>query len=113
MYVCMYVRTYVSLGEWMNYVLCMCMYMHLFALSIYFYEGIVIRTGSQLFTDCSKLQGCTGLIKSNQPLYVSVSHRHGIRLSDSKFRRCIAHVMNVLLTEFHIRTMSDIAPMSM
>ena len=42
----------------------------------------------------------TGLIKSNRPLYVSVSHKHGIRLSDLKFLRCIAHVINVLLTEF-------------
>ena len=109
----MCVRTYVTLDEWMNYVLYMCMYMYVFTLSIYFFEGIVIRTGSQPFTDCSKLQICTGLIKSNRPLYVSVSHKHGIKLSDSKFLRCVAHVINVLLTEFQIRTMSHIAPMSM
>ena len=87
--------------------------MYLFTLSIYVNEGIVIRTGSQPFTDCSKLKIYTGLIKSNRPLYVSVSHKHGIRLSDSKFLRCIAHVINILLTEFQIRTMSYTASMSM
>ena len=102
-YVCMCVRTYVSLDEWMYYVLYMCIYMHSFTLSIYFYES---------FTDCTRLQSCTGLVKSNRPLYVSVSYKHGIRLSDSKFLRCIAHVINVLLTEFQIRTMSHIAPIN-
>ena len=113
MYVRMHVRTYVSLDEWVYYVLFMCMYVYLFTLSIYFYEGIVIQTGSQPFTDCSKLKICTGLIKSNRPPYVSVSHKHGIRLSDSKFLRCIAHVINILLTEFQIRTMLHIASMTM
>ena len=87
--------------------------MYSFTLSIHFYEGIVIRTGSQPFTDCSKLQICTGLIKSNRPPYVSVSHKHGIGLSDSKCLRCIGHVINILLTEFQIRTMSHTASMSM
>ena len=38
---------------------------------------------------------CTGLIKSNRPLYVSVSHKHGIRLSDSQMycpcHKCFAY----------------------
>ena len=55
----------------------------------------------------------TGLIKSNRPLYVSVSHKQGNNLSDLKFLRRIAHVINILLKEFQIRTMSHIATMSM
>ena len=54
------------------------------------------------------VQQCTGLIKSNRPLYVSVSHRHGIGLSDFKFLRCIAYVIDVLLAKFQIHTMSHI-----
>ena len=42
-----------------------------------------------------------------------VSHKHGIRLSDLKFLIFIAHVINVLLTEFQIRTMSHMATTSM
>ena len=56
---------------------------------------------------------CTGLIKSIRPLYVSVSHKHGIRLSDLKFLRYIAHIVDVLLTKFQIRAMSHIVTMSM
>ena len=55
----------------------------------------------------------TGLIKSNRPLYVSVSHKQGIRLSDLKFFRHTAHAINVLLTEFQIRTMLHVATMNM
>ena len=57
-------------------------------------------------------QWCTGLIKSNRPRYFSVSHKHGIRLSDLKFARCIARVIKVLLAEFQIRIMSHIATMN-
>ena len=56
---------------------------------------------------------CTGLIKSNRPLYVLVSHKLSIRSSDLWFIRCISHVTNVLLMEFQIRSMSHIATMSM
>ena len=58
------------------------------------------------------VQQCIGLIKSNRPLYVSVSHGHGIGLSDLKFLRCIAYVIDVLLAKFQIHTMSHIATMS-
>ena len=57
--------------------------------------------------------GLIKVIKSNRPLYVSDSHKQGKMLSDMKFLRSISHVMNVLLTEFQIRTMSRIATMSM
>ena len=51
----------------------------------------------------------TVLIKSNRSLFVSVNHTQGFKLSDLKFLRRIAHVINVLLSEFQIRTMSHIA----
>ena len=59
------------------------------------------------------LYSSTGLIKSNRPLYVSVSHKQGNKLSDLKFPRHIGHVINDLLTEFQIRILSHIATMSM
>ena len=58
-------------------------------------------------------EAITWLIKSNRPLDVSVSQKQGNRLSDLKFLGSIAHVMNVLLTEFQIRSMSHIATMGM
>ena len=62
---------------------------------------------------CYYFMLCTGLFKSNWPLHVSVSHKQGNRLSDLKFLRCIAHIINVLLTKFKIRTMSHIATMGL
>ena len=51
----------------------------------------------------------TGLIKSNRSLYVSINHNQGNKLTDLKFRGCIAHVINILLTELKTCAVSRIA----
>ena len=52
---------------------------------------------------------CTGLIKSDRPLYLSVSHEKGNRLSNLKI---LKRIIDVSLTEFQIRTVSRVATMS-
>ena len=56
---------------------------------------------------------CTGLIKSNGPRFVSVSHKQGYGSLNLKLLRRIAHGIDILLTEFQIRTVSCMATLSL
>ena len=56
-----------------------------------------------------RFNACTGLIKSNRPRFVSVSHKQGNGSSNLKSLRRIAHGINILPTEFQIRTVSYMA----
>ena len=78
-------------------------------LSLYIYWKEWNPKNGQSFALGLSYRPCTGLIKSNWPLFVSASHK----LSDLKFLRRIAHVINVLLTGFQVRTLSHIATVSM
>ena len=56
---------------------------------------------------------CSELIKSNRPGFVSVSHKQGNASSNLKFLRRFAHGIDILLTEFQIRTVSCMATLSL
>ena len=55
MYLCKYVCMYAWMDGWVYYVPYMRMCMYLCTLFVYFYDGVVIRTGSQLYNELCQI----------------------------------------------------------
>ena len=85
---------------------------------IYIHTYIYIYSFIFLFATACKSENRsthvhTGLIKINQPRFVSGSHKQGNMSSNLKFLRRIAHGIDILLAEFQIRTVSCMATLSL